>query len=62
MYDIVTLGRMDNALEPRHSIATPVCLTFALLTPNSIGNTFVPWVDHNHDMVTLGGKDNALEP
>ena len=37
----------------------PVCLTFALLTPNSIGNTFVPWVDHMHDMVTLGGKANT---
>ena len=60
MYDIVTLGRMDNALEPRHNIAKcPVCLTFALLTPNSIGNTFVPWVDHMHDMVTLGGKANT---
>ena len=39
-----------------------MCLTFALLTPNPIGNTFVPWVDHMHDMVTLGGKANTKSP
>jgi hypothetical protein len=37
-------------------------LTFDFLTPNSIGNIFLPFVVHMCDMVTLGGKGNILEP
>jgi hypothetical protein len=31
------------------------------LTPNSIGNIFLPWVVHMCDMGTLSGKGNILE-
>ena len=61
MYDIVTLGRLDKALEPRNNIATSMSSVLDLLTPNSIGSIFVPWVDHTHDMVTLGSKANSLK-
>ena len=33
MYDIVTLGRKDNALEPGNHIATLMSSAFDLLTP-----------------------------
>jgi hypothetical protein len=41
-----------------------MCLTFDLLTLNSIGNIFLPWVVYMCEMVTLyvGDKDNGLEP
>ena len=42
MYDIVTLGRKDNALEPENHIAT--------LMSNAVDlcpfNPKFPWVDH----------------
>ena len=42
MYDIVTLGRKDNALEPVNHIATLMSNALDLWTPNSKGNIFVP--------------------
>ena len=42
MYDIVSLDRKDNALEPGNHIATLMSSELDLLTPNSTVNVFDP--------------------
>jgi hypothetical protein len=51
----------DVTLEPWNHISTSMSSVFDLLTPNSIGNIFLPWIVHMYDTVSLSGKHNTLE-
>jgi hypothetical protein len=54
--DMVNLSGKGNVLEPGNHISTSMTIELDLLTPNSIGNIFSPWVVHMCDMGTLGEK------
>jgi hypothetical protein len=60
MCNIVSLGGKNNILEPRNCISASMSSALDLLTANSIGNIFLPWVIHMCNMVTLGGKGNIV--
>jgi hypothetical protein len=59
--DMVTPSGKDNGLEPGNRISTMISSALDLLTSNSMGNIFLPWVDYMCDMMTLSGKGNVLE-